>query len=413
MSDGVLVIDFEGHITYMNPSALDLLGFRPSETLDKTYAQLFLEIPENDAFNDILFDGIQNRETRLYKEAIFVRKDGERIDLAVTTSFLRSEAENDDEAGVVVVFKDITEIKSLDRARQRVLDHLSHELRTPLSIIAASIKKWSKGTGDEKVLARIKRNLKRLQEIQVEVEDIVKKTDFKEKPALLPYLEIVRDLVELMAEESPGIEEALRSIGPKLEDFFAENPSRLLPVSLAYHLRRVADLAEQRSTHRNVLILTDVAEDHVIRIDPDALEKVLMGLVKNAIENTPDGGEVLISMQRLPGSIQVDVTDTGIGITPESQKQIFGGFYHAKETDLYSTKRPFDFGAGGKGLDLLRCRVFGEIYHFEVQCVSRRCSHIPDENDTCPGAIIRCPYVGSREECALRGGTKFRLLFPD
>jgi signal transduction histidine kinase len=277
----------------------------------------------------------------------------------------------------------------------------------------ASIKKWGKGPGDENVLARIKRNLKRLQEIQVEVEDIIKRNDVREPPPFLPYLERVRDLVELMAEESPDIEEALCSIRPKFQDFFAENPSRLIPLSLAHHVRRVVALTEQRSTHRNVCILTDVTEDHVIRIDPDALEKVLTGLVKNAIENTPDGGEILISLRRLPGSIQLEVTDTGIGITPESQKQIFGGFYHAKETDLYSTRKPFDFGAGGKGLDLLRCRVFGEIYHFKVQCVSRRCSHIPDENDICPGEIPKCHYVGSKEECALSGGTKLKLVFTD
>ena len=50
------------------------------------------------------------------------------LDLAVTTSFLRLDPGKWKTPGIVVVFKDITEFKALDRARQRVLDHLSHQV---------------------------------------------------------------------------------------------------------------------------------------------------------------------------------------------------------------------------------------------------------------------------------------------
>ena len=138
MSDGVVVLDFKGHVTHINPAGLDLLGLKLEETRDRTYAELFMYEPENDAFNDILLKGIQDKETRLYREVAFRRKDGRRLDLAVTTSFLRLESGKWKNEGIVVVFKDITEVKALDRARHRVLDHLSHELRTPLSIVIAT-----------------------------------------------------------------------------------------------------------------------------------------------------------------------------------------------------------------------------------------------------------------------------------
>jgi hypothetical protein len=138
-----------------------------------------------------------------------------------------------------------------------------------------------------------------------------------------------------------------------------------------------------------------------------------MSLLKNAIENTPDGGEAMISIWRQPGSVELEVKDSGVGITVESQKHIFGGFYHSLETDLYSTKKHFDFAAGGKGLDLLRIKIFGETCNFRVECKSTRCQYIPRENDSCPGVIAKCLHVHNKEQCAQSGGTAFKLLFPE
>jgi len=147
-------------------------------------------------------------------------------------------------------------------------------------------------------------------------------------------------------------------------------------------------------------------------IDPGVLDKILVALVKNAFEATPDGGEIIVSSRLADGRrVQIDIRDTGTGITLESQRQIFGGFYHAKETDLYTTKKPFDFGAGGKGLDLLRLKILSKAYGFEIGCDSTRCRFIPRESDLCPGAIALCPHVESLEQCALAGGTVFSLFF--
>ena len=145
-------------------------------------------------------------------------------------------------------------------------------------------------------------------------------------------------------------------------------------------------------------------------IDPNVLDMTLMSLLKNAIENTPDGGEVRISLYRQPESVAIEVKDTGVGITEQSQKHIFGGFYHSLETDLYSTKKPFDFGAGGKGLELLRIKMFGKTYHFKIECRSNRCRYIPRENDACPGSIAKCPHASEKEQCAQSGGSVFKLI---
>ena len=80
------------------------------------------------------------------------------------------------------------------------------------------------------------------------------------------------------------------------------------------------------------------------------------------------------------------------------------------ETDLYSTKKPFDFGAGGKGLDLLRIKMFGKTYNFKIECSSVRCKYIPREIDACPGSIAKCLHVDSKKQCSQSGGSVFKLI---
>ena len=411
MSNGVVVLDFKGHITHINPAGLDILGLKSEETRDRTYAELFMNAPENDEFNDILISGIQDKETRLHREVVFRRSDGRLIDLAVTTSFLRIESGKWKDEGIVVVFKDITEFKALDRARHRVLDHLSHELKTPLSIAVASLKRVETPE-NQRPVERIKRNLKRLQDIQADVEDIIRQNDFERDYSLGPRIEHTLDLVELLVEEDPGHAHTLQALKEMLEKLSPHMTTNVQRLNIRSSVEGAIGLIDELSSHRDVRLIMDIKEDQYVLIDKNALEKILMSLVKNAIENTPDGGMILVSLGASSDTVDVMVKDTGVGITEESQAQIFGGFYHAKKTDLYSTRKPFDFDAGGKGLELLRLKIFEEVYGFRTECKSTRCKHIPVESDSCPGVISKCPYVQGEDQCARSGGTTFKLVFP-
>lgn len=410
MSDGVLVIDFQGYITHINSAASRILDIQKEDTKDKTYAQLFMSESENDEFNDILFKGIQDGEARLYGEVPFKRKDGGFLDLAVTTSFLRSDSGQDKKTGIVVVFKDITEFKALDRAREKILDHLSHELKTPLAIIIGSLKRFE-SPENEKTLERIRRNMKRLEDIQFEVEDIVTRKSFKERYPILPWAKQTLDFLELLGDDDKTQADSMDYIKTRVEEFFSIRESKTEEVNVKEIVKRTIANAKELSSFREVNLQAKTPGSSIINIAPDVLEKALMGLIKNAVENTPDGGEVSISLKEEKGQVIIEVKDPGVGIIKESQKQIFGGFYHAKDTDLYSTKKPFDFNAGGKGLDLLRIKVFGELYGFKAECSSVRCQFIPGEDDLCPGSIEQCDNVKNKDKCALSGGTSFKLIF--
>lgn len=373
MSDGVLVFDPRGHLVFANNAACSLLLLDGDTSRDRTYVDLFVCYEENDEFNDILCSGIQEGEVHVYREVRFRRPDGKQIELAVTTSFLQRSTEPKGKgSGIVIVFKDITESKALDRARQRVIDHLSHELKTPLAIVAATVRSLGRGEDNPRI-HRIEQNLNRLKEIQQEVEDIVR----------------------------GGIEGNSSNNGRTTVE-------RLDP---APHVDAVVKQVRRESGHRDVAVISEAEAGHPVLIDEDAFRKALFTLLKNGVEATPDGGRVVVSVRLRGNRVEVAVKDSGVGITEESRRQIFGGFYHARETDLYSTKKPFDFAAGGKGLDLLRLKILSRTYNFDIECDSRRCRFIPDESAVCPGSVHRCTHVRNADECALAGGTVFRLLF--
>ena len=109
---------------------------------------------------------------------------------------------------------------------------------------------------------------------------------------------------------------------------------------------------------------------------------------------------------------QFEVADTGVGITPENQTLLFENYFTAYETMQYSSGRPYDFNAGGKGFDLLRMKIFSERYHFSIRITSDRCCHIPTEDHLCPGDIARCVHCRQESDCASFGGTTVQVVFP-
>jgi signal transduction histidine kinase len=150
----------------------------------------------------------------------------------------------------------------------------------------------------------------------------------------------------------------------------------------------------------------------ILFTDRDILEKVCSGLLKNAIENTPDQGLVEIVVTKKTGEIRIEFRDTGVGITSENQKMIFGGFFHTQDTMLYSSKSPYEFNAGGTGSDLLRIKTFSERLGFSVEFASSRCKFIPSDREMCPGRVSACHFITEKSECFSSGGSVFSVIFP-
>lgn len=311
------------------------------------------------------------------------------------------------------------ELKTLDKAKERVINHLSHELKTPLALIASALEiisrniKKSNITKLEKPIKRSKRNLHRLLELQAKIDDIVNQRSVEEGERIIRIIEDAASFVEELSEESHGKKaEALEFVSRRIRSLFSAEEIRMEKIVLDEFLNDVCDETILSVLGRDLKIIRNFEKKIVLNMDRNILRKVCGGLLKNGIENTPDGGEIKINTKSGDNEIRIDFHDYGIGITPQNQKLIFEGFFHTQETDLYSSKRPYEFNAGGSGSDLLRTRIFSERYGFSVDFDSTRCKFIPEDSDICPGKISSCQFITKKPECFASGGSTFSIKFP-
>ncbi len=268
------------------------------------------------------------------------------------------------------------ELEGLNMAKTKAINHLSHEIKTPLSVIQGNIRILKRRLSRHSLLEdfsvvidALERNLERLLTISRETDAIL--------------------------NVSKGIE----IHPPQVIDLF------LFVQSLLDKIKSIAQ-------HRKIEFQLEGENDLYVALDPYVLRDVVEGIVKNAIENTPDGGLIKITVNQEGDRICLGVQDFGIGITKKNQQYIFDGLFHTEETDMYSSKRPFDFGAGGKGLELFRMKIYGQRLGFDISFKSQRCIYIPNDLDVCPGDISRCKFCKTRETCLESGGTFFLVSFP-
>ena len=310
------------------------------------------------------------------------------------------------------------ELKDLNKARERAINHLSHELQTPLALIGAIFDRFFKGLQKEddpklvKMINRGKRNVDRLADLQAKIDDILSLRAFEEKNKISHIVESAADFVEECREETDARHaEALALVLKRIESVYGVEDPRPEKTILHELLNDISNEAISSMQERDVEIIKGFEDGHVVDTDEKVLRKVLGGVLKNAIENTPDEGKIEVNLRCTDHEICIDFRDYGLGISPQNQNLIFHGFFHTQDTMDYSTKRPYQFNAGGTGSDLLRTKVFSERYGFSVGFESARCRFIPDDTDECPGKISACPFITTRSECLSSGGSTFSIRF--
>lgn len=228
-------------------------------------------------------------------------------------------------------------LEKLDQAKTDFISIASHELRTPLTLLMGYIDMLAADptmTNDEyyrQVVSGMQTGTSRLHEIV---------------SAMLDMAKIDSRVLDL-SPKSVALPGLIRDIQSSLSKAFLE-----------------------RSLTFEVLELTNLP---MIEADPEALAKVFYHLIINAVKYTPDGGQIKVVERLVPAaqslirrdSVEVIISDTGIGIDPDMLELIFTKFYHTGPVDLHSTGKT-KFKGGGPGLGLAIVRGIVEAHNGRV-----------------------------------------------
>jgi signal transduction histidine kinase len=269
-------------------------------------------------------------------------------------------------------------LESQNHAKSKMIDHLSHELKTPLAVISGScvlLQKLAAVQDPQRthmIAERLQRAIGRLVELQLEACDIAAQRPFTDEIVLTDWLRRCQDVLESIVDEQNAPAWLQERLAQKIAEIYAQHDNQKFEALLLdVWIPQAVEALRADFKHRRIALEQTLEAVPAVVLPEPLLFKSFRGLLRNAIEATLDGGTISLALREANGNVKLDIRDTGVGIDTELQEHLFHGFVHAGATDRYSSGRPYDFGAGGKGLDLQRLKLFSERYGFKLSFASK------------------------------------------
>src|SRR3989344_4407026 len=322
IGDGILVVDNDSNIVVWNKVAEKISGFSAKEVIGKKYDSILKLTNEKtgEAIQDFISATIKTGETQLMPNyTLLVKKDGSQVAVADSSAPLKDK--NGNVVGCVVIFRDTTKEREIDKAKTEFVSPASHQLRTPLSAIRWYAEMLLNGDAGK------------LNKDQKEYMTSIDQSNLR-----------MIDLVNALLNVS-RIDMGTFAIDPKPTNF-AE-----VAESVMGELVMQIDEKKIKSTKKYSKDLP------LVEADPKLARIIMQNLLSNAVKYTPTGGKVSIAISKEKENILIKISDTGYGIPVEAQNNIFKKLFRAdnvraKEVDgtglgLYVVKSIVD-QSGGK-----------------------------------------------------------------
>jgi two-component system phosphate regulon sensor histidine kinase PhoR len=310
MIEGVVAIDLEQRIVFLNSGVRRLLGISNAIGVGHRLYEA-VRVP---AFLDTVKEAVASKTM----QTLEYRAAREQIDLVlVVIPILKGS-----HPGAVAVVRDISEIRKIEAMRRDFVSGVSHELKTPLTVIQACTDTLLEGAMADPVAAQ--RFLKQIEEQSERL------------------LQLILGMLQLARVESG-------------QQMLHIEPIDVVTVTDDI-LRGFQTLAEKKS----VTLHFNGPEEMIVSADEQALQTILSNLVDNALKHTNPGGSVTIQLigDSTPSSEfgpAIVVRDTGIGIPEDLLGRIFERFYRVERD------RSRERGGSGLGLAIVKhlCQSLG------------------------------------------------------
>ncbi len=307
VGDGVIVFDHAWHAVVVNPAACMIIERHETDVLGKSVVRIMGKAvsPDDQAIICSLIDGQGSTHTTL--KIVWGNK-------TVSLSFAPIKLPSTNRRGAVVALRDVTREAEVDKMKSEFVSMVSHELRTPMTAIKGYVDLLSTGSaGDVTEMQRnflsiIKTNTDRLNEMVAELLD-------------LSYIEAGKMQMHYEA------------------------------VTVGQIIHDVAAMLQKGFDDRDVYLRLDIPDTlPQVLSDPGRLAQIITNLLSNALKYTFEG-RVDVTARLVGNDVQVDVTDSGIGMTERDQAQLFTRFFRA------STARAREIPGTGLGLAITRSLI--------------------------------------------------------
>ncbi len=316
MVDGVVLFSARKRVLLLNPAAEGILGVG-REMIGARGLELYRHLPLDEALDRVLASGVGTTlEVRLYHP-------GEK-DLQVFLSPVRGGDEGKP-SGVLLVLRDVSQERAVEKMRREFVADVTHELQTPLTSILGYVETLQEGVEDaatrERFLGVVQVEAKRLSRLLDDLLDLS-----RIQAGVLSYRQDLLDLGATVRDVAGRFRPRAEQDGRCLELHLPDEP---LPV----------------------------------RGDADRLGQVLWNLLVNADKYTPAGGGIRVRVGKDGPWATVAVEDDGVGIPAEELPRIFDRFYRV---DKGRSRQ-----SGGTGLGLPIARGIVEAHGGRVEARSK------------------------------------------
>lgn len=314
IGEGVFATDNAERVIFMNEASELMVGQSFSNCQNQPYDKIVSFVHkghDGSELFDIVGLTLRERRTISFPQNTFLVREDKEIPISGTCSLIRDEEQKS--IGTITVFQDITKKHELDQMKDSFLSVAAHQLRTPLGsmrwnmelLLGGDLGRLPKAAKD--AVAQIYENSQRM-------------------------IVLVNDLLNVSRiNQHKGKEEfRLVDLGGMLDDVIrGMHPEGK---------RRGVDLKFEGIRHALPLVL----------VPPKHFYEAFQNLVSNAIKYNHEGGMVRVRLSEEKDALEVQISDTGIGIPKDDQTKIFSKFFRAANAVLKETE------GSGLGLSVVK-----------------------------------------------------------
>ncbi|MBI5414937.1 PAS domain-containing protein [Candidatus Peregrinibacteria bacterium] len=296
IGDGVFVLNTKYEIILFNEVAEHLTGFPLSEVVQKKYSDYlkFTDEKNINNYNEFITNALKTGNIeQTPRDSVLLHKKGEPIPIASSAAPIKDISGK--VIGCVVVFRDVTKERELNKIKNEFLSLASHQLRTPLGSMRWNMELLLGGDMGE-------------------ITDPVRKTLGKIYSSNQRIISLINDLLDVSRIDSGKIQ---------------DTP---IPTNVVQIIENVLKEMEGYADERKIALSVEAQEPSLphILVDPKLFREVIQNLVSNAVKFNRPQGIVRVVVQEVEKKLQIDIIDTGMGIPRRDHSRLFGKFYRGE-----------------------------------------------------------------------------------